>query len=65
VTTVKLEATSLTETAADPPAAGQFRIVDANTLVLRVPALTSPGRHALHVRPVVASPIVELWVVVP
>ena len=61
---VTLETTALTLTTTDPPAAGQFRVVDDDTLLLRAPATIGSGRHRLRVVPVVGKQL-DLWLAVP
>jgi hypothetical protein len=48
-----------------PLAAGQFRVVDPDTLDLRIPAATAPGRYLLYVLPAAEKPTLEIWVDVP
>ena len=62
---MRIRALSLDATADDPPGAGRFRVVNATTVQLRLPAKTPPGRYRLSVRPAVAKPTIELWLVVP
>jgi hypothetical protein len=59
-------AATLKETATDPPGPGQFRVVDATTLDLAIPANTvAKRRYVLHVRPAPGKGVVDLWLVVP
>jgi hypothetical protein len=61
-TTVSFATTALTSTAAHPPAASQFHVIDAATLELAVPAGTVAGRYLVHVQPSTTVPMLEAWV---
>jgi hypothetical protein len=64
-TEVQIRALTLQETTTDPPPPGRFRVVDAATLDLQVPAGTPPGRYLLQVRPATGTPSREIWLDVP
>jgi hypothetical protein len=61
---VALDGAPVTVTTIDPPAPGQFRVVDDNTLLLCAPAGTLSGRHPLRVVPTTGKEL-HLWLAVP
>ncbi|MBK8211888.1 MAG: hypothetical protein IPK78_20035 [Rhodospirillales bacterium] len=59
------EAVPLVETTTGPPAPGQFRVVDLDTLELRLTAATPARRYLLQVQPAAGKPTMEIWLDVP
>jgi hypothetical protein len=68
VTTVRIDGppeTPLAETLTEPPGAGQFRVVDRETLWLRVAGATPSGRHRLTLDRGQDQTDLGIWLKVP
>jgi hypothetical protein len=64
-TRARIRALPLDETTVDPPAPGQFRVVDLTHLDIQLPPYTPRGNYLVEIQPAQGRPLIELSLEVP